>query len=930
MWRVTWGVGRGAWGVFVSKMLSHMPPFSPAFVRPWLSSHILPLTYNGDRPLVHSPQQAAAALISLACARGSLVDLLLVVKLLLAVTLCVPQPKPAGMFQPAAGACEAAALPANVNGSGSGDDKAGALAIPQHCEDDSGDDSGGDSGDPAAKDPLRDAHRPRPQRVRVEVRKHQRRLLEKNKKDRGNAAVVLGPGPPSLKQSSGATRGTAKLGKGTMVKGGHGARATPGQVAIMGGVGGGDGLGGGALGGGGHNADDMGDDSCSDARFSVEEEWREASEQPAAAGRRGGVECSASIGALTVAESPTVRDFEASWDCDDAGTPTSRLEGTWPGDGINREGLGSPAEEGVRAHDDTAAVAFGVTLVNKCPGEDVDDSSDHVPRMNALFDLPVASRLRNISCHPVAALSSTSFDAVSVAALGDDMANASSSALAAGSASGAQQHASALRSSLAATAGDAALWSSTVSGVHWQAGGSTVPSAGAPDGSGNNHSLRNDVEERLGVCLPLGNRGRTADMGVWTCGQNCYGELSHGDTVSRNVPSRVEALGGTEVAQIAAGNEHTVVLTMAGEVMSSGYNDNGQCGHGNSGRAGELALVEALSGQRVVQIHAYNGCEHTLVVTADGALHSFGYNYRGQLGHGGTVSSFTPRLVRGLEGRRVTSVACSYYHTVVVCSRGDAFSFGRNDFGQLGLGDGVDRKEPARIAADSLRQGGGVVSVACGQYHTLLITATNSVVGCGKNDYGQLGIDSPDCQRRPTVVPMPWVATVASRDPMGVVDATDPVVEDSVSADGHRVDGAKRWRVVRVACGYYHTLVLCRDDSHALASVPASRPGTAVFSVGRNDYGQLGLGHTSQKVFRLRRVHELGNKGVTNVSSGCYHSLAICEGGSVYVFGRNNHGQLGTGDTAERHVPWLLKSPFGNSQSKYVRGVAAGTRRTPN
>jgi hypothetical protein len=179
------------------------------------------------------------------------VDLLLVVKLLLAVTLCVPQPKPAGMFQPAAGACEAASLPANVNGSGGGDDKGGAFAIPQHCEDDSGDDSDGDSGDPAAKDPLRDAHRPRPLRVRVEVRKHQRRLLEKNKKDRGNAAVVLGPGPPSLKQSSGATRGTAKLGKGTMVKGGHGARATPGQVAILGGVGGGDGLSGGALGGGG-------------------------------------------------------------------------------------------------------------------------------------------------------------------------------------------------------------------------------------------------------------------------------------------------------------------------------------------------------------------------------------------------------------------------------------------------------------------------------------------------------------------------------------------------------------------------------------------------------------------------------------------------------------------------------------------------------
>jgi alpha-tubulin suppressor-like RCC1 family protein len=79
------------------------------------------------------------------------------------------------------------------------------------------------------------------------------------------------------------------------------------------------------------------------------------------------------------------------------------------------------------------------------------------------------------------------------------------------------------------------------------------------------------------------------------------------------------------------GNEHTVVLTRTGEVYTAGYNDNGQCGVGTTQRVSQLTMVEKLQGKGAVQVHAYNGCEHTLVVLQDGRLVSFGYNYRGQV-----------------------------------------------------------------------------------------------------------------------------------------------------------------------------------------------------------------------------------------------------------------------------------------------------------
>lgn len=70
-------------------------------------------------------------------------------------------------------------------------------------------------------------------------------------------------------------------------------------------------------------------------------------------------------------------------------------------------------------------------------------------------------------------------------------------------------------------------------------------------------------------------------------------------------------------------------------------------------------------------MHAYNGCEHTLVVLDDGRVMSFGYNYRGQLGHGNTTSEAVPSPVRGLDGIRVAKVSCSYYHSIIACENGE-------------------------------------------------------------------------------------------------------------------------------------------------------------------------------------------------------------------------------------------------------------------
>ncbi|GMH96967.1 hypothetical protein TrST_g6277 [Triparma strigata] len=379
--------------------------------------------------------------------------------------------------------------------------------------------------------------------------------------------------------------------------------------------------------------------------------------------------------------------------------------------------------------------------------------------------------------------------------------------------------------------------------------------------------LLSHISTSKSVGLQVDSRGnRQSDKGVWTCGQNSYGELAQGDTNPRKSYNPVLPPLSSPVIAVAAGNEHTALLTADGRVYTAGYNDNGQCGHGHQHRVSELTLVSGLpKNRKAVQVHAYNGCEHTMVVTDDGRLYSFGYNCKGQLGHGTTASEFIPHPVRGLEGKRVRVVSCSYYHSIVACESDETYSFGRNDFGQLGHNDTTEKKFPHPITQ---LKGQRVISLACGQYHSCVVTSEGRLLACGKNDYGQVGVEGSETFKRMVTV-----------------------------------SGLENEIVTEVRCGYYHTLALT-------SKYP--------YSFGRNDYGQLGHSPTP-RLSTPTPIPSLSSS-ITKIAAGCYHSVFAEAGGRVWVCGRNNHGQLGVGDCIERHGV----VPIDTFVGKYISHIAAG------
>ena len=180
-----------------------------------------------------------------------------------------------------------------------------------------------------------------------------------------------------------------------------------------------------------------------------------------------------------------------------------------------------------------------------------------------------------------------------------------------------------------------------------------------------------------------------------SCGseEHVTGFLGHGEGVARlNTPTRLPStsLGSERAVSVSAASRHSLALTADGSVWSWGYGDCGKLGHGDVQDQLLPKKVEALAGQRVVAVSAR--MSHSIAITADGALWSWGRGAAGRLGHGDEQGQRQPKKIEAFADQRVAVVSAGSSHSLAITADGAAFTWGKGEDGCLGHGEDLSNQ----------------------------------------------------------------------------------------------------------------------------------------------------------------------------------------------------------------------------------------------
>ena len=213
---------------------------------------------------------------------------------------------------------------------------------------------------------------------------------------------------------------------------------------------------------------------------------------------------------------------------------------------------------------------------------------------------------------------------------------------------------------------------------------------------------------------------------VYACGEGSNGRLGLGHSNNIVTPRQITALSQHVIRKVAvhSGGRHALALTADGRVFSWGEGDDGKLGHGDRHSLEAPRCIEALNGLRIRDIAA--GSNHSAAVTSSGELYTWGLGEYGRLGHGDTQTQLVPKRVEALLGQRVVQVSCGSRdaQTLALVEGGMVYSWGDGDFGKLGRGGSEGCHTPALV--DRL-SGLGVCHVECGAQFSVALTCHGHV-----------------------------------------------------------------------------------------------------------------------------------------------------------------------------------------------------------
>jgi alpha-tubulin suppressor-like RCC1 family protein len=331
---------------------------------------------------------------------------------------------------------------------------------------------------------------------------------------------------------------------------------------------------------------------------------------------------------------------------------------------------------------------------------------------------------------------------------------------------------------------------------------------------------------------------------------------------------------------LAAGNLFSAALRADGSVWTWGNNYNGELGDDPSVPSDYLPRPMTGFGGALDSISS--GAAFGLALRSDGSVMSWGANGQGQLGDGTTSDRSSPEPIAGLPPIR--SIKAGGYHSLGLTQDGVIWAWGENYYGQLGNGPGPSNPMPQPILSLS-----EVHKIAVGVERSGAIKSDGTAWVWGYEQY----LNDDLYYLEPHDLGLSDAVDLALGYDMGAALTSDGVVwtwgSNFYGQLGDPAASLFNGRTVPVAVpGLGIAKSISAGDEHVLALL---EDGT-VWGWGANNMGQLGLGISTQRERAPKRV--IGLTDVVLISAGAQHSLALKSDGTVWAWGGNFSGQLGT------------------------------------
>lgn len=279
---------------------------------------------------------------------------------------------------------------------------------------------------------------------------------------------------------------------------------------------------------------------------------------------------------------------------------------------------------------------------------------------------------------------------------------------------------------------------------------------------------------------------------------------------------------------------------------------------------------------------------HSAVILNDGSLYTWGDNEYGQLGDGTTTKRYKPTKIF----ENVVSISMGGRHSAAITTDGSLYLWGDNRYGQLGDGTYTNSKVPKKIMSN-------VASVALGYYNSAAIKTDGTLYVWGRNNYGQVGIGYGKSISSPCRI-MENVASVDLGEAHCVALKTNGDVYSwgwnyyRQLGDGTNVDRKTPKKILEnvksISAGSRNGTAILNDDS--------------LLVWGYNNFGQCGIGKYSDGIYPTKIMDN-----VLQAKIGSSYGVALLKNKELYTWGTGHYGELGNGESTSVYWPYCSLSP---------------------